>query len=134
MTYHLKNKFHKVNSNLSWVEAPLIIPSSQNELFSDIKADLKESEKLINNFEMQINTSTNIKDPNLILYLKNFKIDYESYKKKYMKLKNEYETENKMKHISISCKNDTFLAKLSWESNWLRWGYFLLFVIMIQFL
>ena len=91
----------------------MIITSSQNELFSDIEADPKESEKLINNFEMQINTSTNIKDPNLILYLKNFKIDYESYKKKYMKLKNEYETENKMEHISTSCKNDTFLVKLS---------------------
>ena len=114
---NLKNKLHKVNSNLSWVEAPLIIPSSQNELFSDIEADLKESEKLIKNFEMQINTSTNIKDPNFILYLKNFKIDYESYKKKYMKLKNEYETENKIKYISTSCKNDIFLAKLSWESN-----------------
>ena len=117
MTYHLKNKFHKVNSNLSWIEVSLIIPLSQNELFSDIEADPKESEKLINNFEMQINTSTNIKDPNFILYLKNFKIEYESYKKKYMKLKNEYETENKMKHISTSCKNDSFLAKLSWESN-----------------
>ena len=30
-----------------------------------------------------------------------------------MKLKNEYETENKMKYISTSCKSDTFLAKLS---------------------
>ena len=62
---------------------------------------------------MQINTPTNIKEPNFILYLKNFKIGYESYKKKSMKLKNEYETENKMKYISTSCKSDTFLAKLS---------------------
>ena len=62
---------------------------------------------------MKINTSTNTKDPNFILYLKNFKIGYESYKKKSMKLKNEYETENKIKHLSASCKNDTFLVKLS---------------------
>ena len=114
---NLKNKLHKVNSNLSWIEVPLIIPSSQNELFSDIEADLKENEKLIKNFEMQINTSPNIKDPNFILCLKNFKIEYELYKKKYMKLKNEYETQKKIKHISTFCKNDTFLAKLSWESN-----------------
>ena len=81
MIYHLKNKFHKVNSNLFWIEVPFIIPSSQKKLFSDIEADLKESEKLIKNFEIQIYTSTNIKDPNFILYLKNFQIDYESYKK-----------------------------------------------------
>jgi hypothetical protein len=91
----------------------LTIPSSQNELFFDTEADLKESEKFIKNFEMQINTSTNIKDPNFMLYLTNFKIEYESYKKTYMKLKNEYETENKIKHITTSCKNDTFLVKLS---------------------
>ena len=52
MIYHLKNKFHKVNSNLSWIEVSLIIPLSQNELFSDVEADLKESEKLIKNFEI----------------------------------------------------------------------------------
>ena len=62
---------------------------------------------------MQINTPTNIKEPNFILYPKNFKIGYESYKKKSMKLKNEYETENKMKNISTFCKSDTCLAKLS---------------------
>ena len=57
---------------------------------------------------MQISTSTNIKVPNFILCLKNFKIEYESYKKKSMKLKNKYETENKMKYISTSCKSDIF--------------------------
>ena len=62
---------------------------------------------------MQINSSTNIKESNFILYLKNYKIEYKSYKKKYMKLKNEYKAENKIKHISTSCKNDTFLVKLS---------------------
>ena len=46
-----------------------------------------------------------------------------------MKLKNEYETENKIKHISTFYKNVTFLAKLSWESNWSRW-YKRLFVII----
>ena len=65
----------------------MIIPSSQNKLFSDIEANLKEIEKLIKNFEMQINTPTNIKEPNFILYLKNFKIECGSYKKTYMKLK-----------------------------------------------
>ena len=86
----------------------MIIPSSQNKLFSDTEANLKESEKLIKNFEMQINTPTSIKEPNFILYPKNSKIGYESYKKKSMKLKNKYETENKMKHISTSCKSDIF--------------------------
>ena len=83
---------------------------------------------------MQINTLTNIKEYNFILYLKNFKIGYESYKK-YMKLKNEYKTENKMKHISTSCKSDTFLVKLS-QNQIARddiKGYLFLFVIMIQF-
>lgn len=103
---NLKNKLHKIDSNLSRLEAPLIIPSSQNQLFSDIEVDLTESEKLIKNLEIQINTSINIKDPNFILYLKNYKTRYESYKKKYMKLKNKYETENKMKHISPSGKDD----------------------------
>ena len=32
---------------------------------------------------MQINTPTCVKVPNFILYLKNFKIGYESYKKIY---------------------------------------------------
>ena len=62
---------------------------------------------------MKINTSTNTKDPNFILDLKNYKSECESYKKTYMKIKNEYETENKIKHLSASCKNDTFLVKLS---------------------
>ena len=91
---NLKMLYRKITNNLDTIK------KDTGEKLSELEEDLNEVEKILKNLEIELTGESPISDSYLIL--KNQKSQYETYKKKYRKEKEKYDSNIKQVQLELN--------------------------------